>query len=143
MTLRVDVQRELLGKLGDSAFDGTHVQDTFGGAQHHVLGHGEGGYESELLMDHPHTRRQCIGGTGEHLAFTEETNFALLRAVDAGKDVHQRRLACAVLAKDSVDAAPLDSEFSTGIGDNAGEPFGDSCEFYSKRGSIHWCVYGR
>ena len=61
-------------------------------------------------MDRDDPLRQRVVGAGEAERLTVQMNRAGVRLVDAGDDLGERRLAGAVLADESADAARLDGE---------------------------------
>ena len=65
----------------------------------------------------------------ERVAVDED--LALVGPVEAVEDVHQRRLAGAVLAEQPVDLTGFDHEVDVVVGDDAGEPLGDATELES------------
>ena len=64
-------------------------------------------------------------GIGDHHPLAVDPDLALIRLEEAEEDVHQRRLAGAILANDCVDAPPLDGEAHILIGDDRAETLGD------------------
>jgi hypothetical protein len=56
---------------------------------------------------------------------TPQPDLAVVRPVEAGEDVGQRRLARAVLAEQCVDLADGRLEVDVFVGDDRGEPLGD------------------
>jgi hypothetical protein len=97
-------------------------------AEEDVAGDVEGGDEAELLVDHGDAK--VLGGlgrgNGDRLA--GELNHPFVRLVDAIEDLHQGRLAGAILADQGVDLAAGDLEVDPLEGANAGERFGDALD---------------
>src|SRR5205823_254200 len=99
-----------------------------------VLGDGESADQFEVLMDHADAGRDRVARRGEVDGIAVDDDLAGIGTVDAGEDVHQRRLAGAVLTEERVDLAGPDLEVDPGIRQNAGEGLGDAFEENERRG---------
>ncbi|GAA4686870.1 hypothetical protein GCM10023324_46930 [Streptomyces youssoufiensis] len=64
--------------------------------------------------------------------FAVEGDGALVGPLHPVEDLHQGRLARAVLADEGVHGAAADRDVDVVVGDDAGEPLGDSAEFYGE-----------
>ena len=62
-----------------------------------------------------------------------DEDLALVRLQQPVEDVHQGRLAGAVLAEQGVDLARLDGEVDVVVGDQVAEALGDAAQFESQR----------
>ena len=74
-------------------------------AQDNILGHGLHGHQHEVLMDHAHPGGNGVARRIEAHALTVDEDFALIRVIETGEDIHQRRLAGAIFAQQRVDFA--------------------------------------
>ena len=88
--------------------DRLSTEQSAGGTQDHVLGDGERRHQPELLVDHSDAGRQGVCRRPEPVGGPLHPDLALIGTVDAGQDVHEGRLAGAVLAEHCVDAAAFD-----------------------------------
>ncbi len=128
----IHVEAETLGDLGDPVAGGVEVQRAgeAGGlvAEHDVLRDGEDGDEHEVLVHHADPGRHRVAGTGEVLDHAVELDLALVGLVEAVEDVHQGRLAGAVLTEQAVDLTGLDREGHLVVGHHASEALGDAAK---------------
>ena len=94
---QVELDRE---SLIDEAMDRILDSLTGDGSQEEVLGHRERGDKRELLVDEPDARRLRIANRAKRARRALVSNRSLVAAIwqNARQHVHQRRLACAVLA---------------------------------------------
>ena len=67
-----------------------------------------------------------------------DEDLALVRLEQAVEDVHQGRLAGAVLAEQGVDLAGLDGQVDVVVGDQVTEALGDAAQFESQRNLLVW-----
>ena len=106
-------------------------------AEHDVLGHGERLDEPEVLMHHADPRVDGIARRVESHRLSVELDLALVRAIETGQDVRQRRLAGAVLAEERVHLAGRGLEGHAVVRDDAGEPLRDARHAHggSRRGA--------
>ena len=74
------------------------------------------GHEAEVLEDHADAGGPGGGRRAELDRLAVDEDLALLRAVDAVEDLHQRALAGAVLAEQGVDLAGVDDEVDGVVG---------------------------
>ncbi len=79
-------------------------------AEHDVFGHGEDGHQHEVLVDHADAPPDGVTGIGEMDRVAVDADLARIGVHQAEQDVHQRRLAGAVLPQQAVDLARLESE---------------------------------
>ena len=95
----------------------------------HVLSHRHVRHKVEFLVDHGDALAQGIDGRfeGDGLAF--ESDLAFVRRVDAGNDLHQRGLARAVLAHQSVHRAGAQREANVVQSNNTGKALKDPMNF--------------
>ena len=127
--VRLGGEAEAAGQFVDTGLHFLATQDALGGTEDHVLSDGERRDQAELLVDHPDTRRQCIGRGVEAVQDPVEAHLPLVGPVHAGQHVHQRGLARPVLAEDGVDGSPVDPQVGAGVGDDTGEPLPDVDQF--------------
>ena len=129
----VDVEPESGRDLADALARGVQIEDAagLGGlvAQHDVLGDGEDRDEHEVLVHHADAGAHRVAGTLEVLHDIVEQDHAVVGAVEPVEDVHQRRLAGAVLTEETVDLSRLDDEVDVVVRDEGAEPLGDPAEF--------------
>ena len=129
----VDVEAEARGDLADALAGGLQIQDAAGlgrlVAEHDVLGDGEDRDEHEVLMDHADAGAHRVAGTLEVLHDVVEQDDAVVGSVQPVQDVHQGRLARAVLAEEAVDLPGLHDEIDVVVRDEGAEPLGDPAEF--------------
>src|SRR6218665_53768 len=64
-----------------------------------VLGHRDIGHQVQFLMDHRDAMAEGRARAGQRHRLAAQQDLALVRRVDAGNDLHQRRLASPVLAE--------------------------------------------
>ena len=72
-------------------------------------------------------------GEAKVTALAVDDDLTGIRPIEAGEDVHQRRLAGAVLAEQRVDFAAPHFEIDAGISEHAGECLGDAAEDDARR----------
>ena len=82
----------------------------------HVVGDAEVGEEAELLVDDRDAAVDGVAGALEHHGLAVELECAGGRRLDPGEDLHERRLARAVLAEQRGDAAGDDLEVDAAQG---------------------------
>ena len=88
-------------------------------AEHDVLGDREGGNEREMLEHHPDARRDGGARRMKDDRLAVEEDLSGIGLLDAEQDLHQRRLAGAVLADHGVDRAGRDGKIDVLVGVNA------------------------
>ncbi|MGX1250661.1 hypothetical protein RKD48_003172 [Streptomyces ambofaciens] len=98
-------------------------------AEDHVLQDREVVGEHEVLVDHADAAHDGVGGRGEGHLLAVDRDGALVRLLHAVEDLHQGRLAGAVLADEGVDGALADGEVDVVVGHDSGEALGDPGEF--------------
>ncbi len=143
----VDVESEARGDLADALARGVQVEDAagLGGlvAEHDVLGDGEDGDQHEVLMHHADAGAHRVAGALEVLDDVVQEDDAVVCAVQPVQNVHQGRLAGAVLAEEAVDLPGFHHEIDVVVRDEGAEPLGDPAEFElhapdpSKWASVH------
>ena len=74
-------------------------------AENDVLCHREDGYEHEVLVDHADAPPDGFPGVGEAYRLAVDADLAGVGMQQAEQDVHERRLAGAVLPEKAVDLA--------------------------------------
>ena len=96
--------------------------------EHDVLGDGHHRDEHEVLVHHPDAvlRSRPAASAGDRLALDED--LALVRLVQAVDDVHQRRLAGAVLTEQRVHLAAAEIEVDAVVRDDAREALRDPAQ---------------
>ena len=98
-------------------------------AEHDVLGDREDGDEHEVLVHHADAGGHGIAGPVEVLHLVVEEHLALVGLVQAVEHVHERRLACTVLAQQAVDLSSLYGEVDVVVRDQAAETLRDAAKF--------------
>ena len=94
--------------------------------EEHVLGHREVGHGREFLVHHADPGRQAVARGPETDLAAIHHEGAGRRLVHAGDDLHERRLAGAVLADEAVDLARAQGEVDAPQGLDAAEALGDA-----------------
>ena len=102
------------------------VRGLFG--ENDVLGHGHHRDEHEVLVHHPDPALDRVLGRRERRLLPVEEDLPRVRVVEPVEDVHQRRLAGAVLAEQRMHLAGGDVEVDVVVGEHAGEALGDPAE---------------
>ena len=74
-------------------------------AEEHVLGHAQRRNDRQLLVDHADAGGQGVAGRPEMDRPAVDAHLAVIAGMDAGDDLHQRRLARAVLADEAMHLA--------------------------------------
>jgi len=90
-------------------------------AEDHVLGDGERRDKPEVLVHHADPRVERIARRVKRDGAAVEEDLALVRPVETGENVRQRRLAGAVLAEQRVDLTRGRVEVDTVVCDDARE----------------------
>ena len=143
---RLDHDLEALLELADPSFDRAPVEHRSHAlvTEHDVLRHGERRHEHEVLVDHPDAERDRVARSGDAYVLAVEADGAGVRVIEAVQDVHEGRLARAVLADERVDLALVHDEvhalqrlqLAETLGDAAhlekrlGGPFRRACCFH-------------
>ena len=78
-----------------------------------------------MLVNHAKTGLDRLPGVVEMHRLAVDEDFAFVRVVEPEQEVHQRRLAGAVFAKQGVDLARPDREVDAIVGDDPGKPLDD------------------
>jgi hypothetical protein len=82
-----------------------------------------------VLVDHADARLHGITGSGEVLRDVVEQDLAFFGVIQPVEDVHQGRLAGAVLPEQGVDLTGLHDQVDRVVGDQVTEALGDSAQF--------------
>ncbi len=131
--IRIDTEAVVLSGLGH-LLAGAAAVEAGVVAEQHVLPHGEGVDEAQVLVDHADSQ---IGGglwIVDHRLAAGEGDRAVVGLDEPDQDLHQRRLAGAVLAEDPVDPAGVQLQVDVVAGDDAAVVLGDGCEVDSRGG---------
>ena len=104
-------------------------------AEHDVLEDGEVVGEHEVLEDHADARVDRVGGAAQGQRLAVDGDGALVGLLHAVEDLHQRRLAGAVLPDDRVDGAAPDGDLDVLVGDDAREALGDAVQLDRRSGA--------
>ena len=96
--------------------------------EHDVLGHRHHRDEHEVLMHHPDAVLDRRLGRAELDRVSVEEDLPLVGRVQPVEDVHQRRLACAVLAEQRVHLAVDEVEVHSVVGEHPGESLRDPAQ---------------
>ena len=86
-----------------------------------------------MLVDHADPLRDGVRRRRDGDWLAAEQDLALVGRDQAVQDVHQRRLAGAVLAKERVDLASTHVEVDVVVRDHAGEAFGHAAHLQRRR----------
>ena len=135
---RVDGEAVRLAELRDAPLDRRRVDEepaTLAAvvAEHDVLGDGERLDEPEVLVHHADAGVEGIPRRMEVHLLAVELDLALVRAVEPGEDVRERRLPRAVLAEQGVHLADPCLEVDVLVRDDAREPLRDPAHPHGKR----------
>lgn len=122
--------RDLLDLLAGLGADAVELL----AAENHVLQDGEVVGQHEVLVHHADAAGDGVAGAGEGDLLPVDGDGALVRLLHAVEDLHQGRLAGAVLTDEGVDRALADGDRDVLVGDDAGETLGDAVQFYGERG---------
>ena len=95
------------------------------GGEHDVLGDGHDRDEHEVLVHHPEPRLDRVLGRSEGDGLPADEDLALVGLVEPVQDVHEGRLARAVLAEERVHLAAREVEADVVVGEHAGELLDD------------------
>ena len=130
----IDVEAVVLSGLGHLAAEAAAVEAGVV-AEQHVLPHGERLDEAEMLVDHADA--QVGGGLRivDHRLAAGEGDRAVVGLDEPDQDLHQRRLAGAVLAEDPVDPAGVQLQVDVFAGDDLSVVLGDRREVDSRVGA--------
>ena len=79
-----------------------------------------------MLVHHPDPLLDRVAGRVHHDRLAADPDLPLVRRVEPVEDVHQRRLAGAVLAEQRVHLAAPQVEVDRVVRDDAGEALGDA-----------------
>ena len=125
---RIDAEPDVRGDRLDFGFRLAKVQEEARSvhADEHVLGHGLRRDQGEMLVDHPDAVRDGIARRSERDRRSVHADRALVGLVQPGEDVHQRALACPVLAEQGVDLTGAHVEVDVIVGEHAGECLDDA-----------------
>ena len=127
--LGVDLEAEALAELDDPAVRLLAVEEDAVGhrllAEEDVLGDGEHRHEHEVLVDHADAAGDRVGRPVDRDGRAVEQDLALVRDGQPVQDVHEGRLAGAVLAEQGVDLAGPQVEADVVVGEHAGIAFRD------------------
>ena len=133
---RIDVDAEV-GEMPARTVDhGAPVDDAAARrllAEIDVLGHREVGHDAQLLVHHADAGRQRLARRAEMHRPAVDRHAAVVLAVQAGDDLHQGRLAGAVLAHQAVDLAGAQHEVDVAQGRDAAERLGDAASVRQPR----------
>ncbi|MNL61570.1 hypothetical protein D3C87_1855160 [compost metagenome] len=100
-------------------------------AQENVLCNRQQRHQGQLLVNDDHAQMLAVSNAVKAALLAVKMNVAAVAAVrvDAREHLHQRRLACAVLAHDGMDLSRLYAQVDLVQCDNAGEGLADVPHF--------------
>ena len=125
----IDVEAERPRQLAHALARGVVVEKALVARldpEHDVLGDRHHRDEHEVLVHHADPALDRVLRRAEGDALAVEEDLALVGLREPVEDVHQRRLAGAVLAEQRVHLAAAEVEIDVVVGDGAGEDLGDS-----------------
>ena len=108
--------------------------------QSHILGDREIGNERRILVDRDDTRAARLRRRAKAPHHAVEGYGSAVRLKDAGENLYQRALACAVRPHQRVNLAATDSERRRPQGDDRPESFGEIADLEQRRRIVHWPV---
>ena len=139
LAVRLDIKAVFFGDPGDFlslAFQIEARTLLFLDAENDVLRRRKHIDQLEVLMDHADPVPEGILRRTDLHLFAVHIHFPLVRVVDAGDHVHQRRLATAVFPEDRQDLSVPHLEIHIVVCHNAAEPLGHMTQFQC-RSSCH------
>ena len=98
------------------------------------------GDEVEFLMDDGDAGRFGLAHVGKRSEVAIDANLTVVARIDAGEDLHQRRLAGAVLAHQGVNFAAPQFEPDIRQGRDAAEAFADIARLKQRNGIARRCA---
>ena len=151
LDLGIDLETEPPAELDDPTLRLAPVEEDPVGhrllAEEDVLGHGQDGDQHEVLVDHVDATIDRVGWAGDRDRRPVQEDLALVRGREPVEDVHERRLAGAVLAEQSVDLAGTDLEVDAVVRHDPGVPLRDAAHLERRGGDwprgVHWQVRRR
>ena len=105
-------------------------------AERHVLPDGERLDEAEVLVHHGDAVLGGVDRVDDLHGCAVQPDLAGVGQDEADQDLHQRRLAGAVLAEDAVDAPTVQREVDAVAGDDPPEPLGDADQLHGGRRGV-------
>jgi hypothetical protein len=90
-----------------------------------------------VLVHHAHPQGQGVGRTADHRRPVVDTDGAFIRVVGAEQDVHQGRLAGAVLTQQPDDLSGGQGQVDAVVGRDGAEALGDAAHFQQRRLIVH------
>jgi hypothetical protein len=133
----VDAQAVRVGDLADLPPRAVEVEDAGARrlrAEDDVLEHREVVREHEVLVHHADPRGDRIARGRERHGPAVDGDGALVGLLHPVEDLHERRLAGAVLTDDRVHVAALDGDVDVAVGHDTREPLGDAAQLHGRRG---------
>jgi len=94
--------------------------------KHHVLDDAQVGHQREVLVDRADALPQGICWRVKLRLLAPDADCAGVRLVHSREDVHQRRLAGAVLPQDGVNLSLAEGQVNLVVGDDRPEALGDA-----------------
>ncbi len=107
-------------------------------AEEHVLGHAQRRDDRQLLVDHADAGGQRVAGGAEMHRPPVDAHLAVIAGMDAGDDLHQRRLAGAVLADEAMHLAGQQREVDARQRGHAAERLADPGQLQDRLASARW-----
>ncbi len=128
--VRIDLELEGVGQVADALGGGVVVEQhlALGGLvrEHDVLRHRHHGNQHEVLVHHADAAVDGVARRAHPRRLALDPDLALVGVIQAVEDVHQRRLAGAVLAQQRMHFAEPEIEADVVVGDDPGEALRDS-----------------
>ena len=103
-------------------------------AEEDVLGHGLRWDQREVLVDHADAGGDRVPWRAQLDRLATDPDLALVGTVQAGEHVHERALACPVLAQQGMDLADAQVEVDVIVGDDSRERLDDPDRLDGERG---------
>ncbi len=128
-----------LGHLLGRRRDVTEMpQPASAASQYHVFGHREAGHELKVLVDHPHASVDCVMRRTQSRGLAVDLDDPFIRLLQPVQQVHQGRLACAVLAQQTVYLAESQIEIDTRHRGQRAEVLHDAPHLHHRRVGGRW-----
>ena len=133
LLVRIDAETVFVGDLLDPGSDLLQVVLAVFDSQRHVLCRGEHVDQLKVLMDHADAVFiSVLRRTDGHFLSVDE-DLALIRIVDAGQHVHERRLSGAVFSQQRHNNAVINVKIHFIVGNDVSETLRNVFQFYCVR----------
>ena len=137
LLVRIDVEAVLVADFLDALARLLEVQPSLVlESEDDVLGRGKDIDQLEVLMNHADPVVECILRRSDLDGFVVKIDLSLIRIIDAGEHVHERRLAASVLSEKGQDLTSVDVKVHPAVGDSGAKCFRDAAHGDGRRFSV-------